>query len=255
SSGGNLERCRSWTMATVDAPGSFDGQAWVLFRLCRKSSARCLDVECVGAKESPLDPTGVPVIHAVGGGSAHVGRRGFVNPEPPLRRSMPTDRFLRPALSVCRSRRARHQDCRMRAHPERVPMRAVPANLLALILAAVAAGAQQRLADVDPRAFDPSPGSLPRAFAPLGNHVLFCAEAPSSMGLWRSDGRPGGTTRIAELIMPFDLDIVPIGTRAVFVAFGGNTLGLWSTDGTAAGTVQVRGGLAFVPERSDLFVR
>ena len=102
------------------------------------------------------------------------------------------------------------------------------------------------------RAVDVVPGvgqSLPGFMTKLGGTVYFAANTNGSgdaadRELWKTDGTPAGTTRVAD-VAPGVLSSNPenfttAGGRLFFVAAdAGGDRELWSSDGTAAGTVEL----------------
>jgi ELWxxDGT repeat protein len=81
------------------------------------------------------------------------------------------------------------------------------------------------------------------ALAPVGNQIFFAAtDGGPLIEPWKTDGTPGGTSRIASL--PFDQTLYgfrPWNGGAVFLT----NLEIWSTDGTASGTRTLGPGVAF----------
>ncbi len=77
----------------------------------------------------------------------------------------------------------------------------------------------------------------PSSFAPLGSLLFFQASDGSGFEPWRSDGTPGGTTKVATLGQPGQgsspSDMSPFGNQVLFSANGTEA---WASDGTAAGT-------------------
>ena len=75
---------------------------------------------------------------------------------------------------------------------------------------------------------------------PFRDAVVFLVDVPGSGAeLWRSDGTPGGTSRV-KLLGPSACLAPPrrVGRSLVFLAGdGGGGCALWSSDGTTAGTV------------------
>lgn len=116
----------------------------------------------------------------------------------------------------------------------------------------------------------PAPSHGPNAFLPVGDRLLFAAtDAEAGDEPWTTDGTPGGTVRLANLVPD---DPVPNGSRPELLASNGafglfvaNGSELWRTDGTAPGTFQllasaevggaagIGGSIAFVDGR-DLWV-
>lgn len=77
----------------------------------------------------------------------------------------------------------------------------------------------------------------------VANETLFFSGGSEYQGLWRSDGTPGGTYRIAD-VMPYVLnDEMPTAaSHDRFLYFTtGDEDGIWRTDGTPAGTTKVYG--------------
>jgi ELWxxDGT repeat protein len=81
------------------------------------------------------------------------------------------------------------------------------------------------------------------ALASAGNRLFFAASNGSPwFEPWKTDGTPGGTSRIASL--PFDETLYgfhPLNGGALFLT----NVGLWSTDGTANGTQALGAGVPF----------
>ncbi|HEY0513556.1 MAG TPA: ELWxxDGT repeat protein [Thermoanaerobaculia bacterium] len=87
--------------------------------------------------------------------------------------------------------------------------------------------------------------TFPGAFAPAGNLLFFGAtDGPPFIEPWKTDGTPGGTSRIASL--PYGETIYecrPGGDGMVFQT----NLGIWSSDGTASGTHSLGPGWGNLP--------
>ncbi|MFL6194290.1 MAG: ELWxxDGT repeat protein [Thermoanaerobaculia bacterium] len=100
------------------------------------------------------------------------------------------------------------------------------------------AAGTRRLRDITPGEY----GSAPREFVRAGNFVYFFATAPDGNGLWRTDGTPRGTRRVALLPRySAPQDLVAAGPRLFFrlgppLITAGENKALWTSDGTAGGT-------------------
>lgn len=92
--------------------------------------------------------------------------------------------------------------------------------------------------------------SSPDALAKLGKFVIFSASdgiLPGDHGreLWRSDGTPGGTKMVKDMVTG-ETSSAPCGTtklgdRVIFGAYSGaDGYELWRSDGTKQGTKQVK---------------
>ncbi len=114
--------------------------------------------------------------------------------------------------------------------------------------------------DINPVAI--ATGSSPSSFVSLGAAAVFTAtDGETGLGLWRSDGTPAGTLKLADLCPLWS----SCGTvRPLAVAEGRAFLALdrdlWVTDGTVAGTrlltddlVAIGGEAAWVPEQRALY--
>ncbi|MFL6194292.1 MAG: ELWxxDGT repeat protein [Thermoanaerobaculia bacterium] len=94
-----------------------------------------------------------------------------------------------------------------------------------------------RLRDITPGLY----GSAPSDFTPLNGRVYFLAQGPDGPGLWRTDGTPRGTRRVALLpATTLPRDLVATDSRLFFrsgpVTFPPQPQILWTSDGTAGGT-------------------
>jgi ELWxxDGT repeat protein len=81
-------------------------------------------------------------------------------------------------------------------------------------------------------------------FAVLGDQVVFVAvDAAHGAELWRSDGTPGGTSLLQDVVPgPESLDpdfLVSIDGALLFGVRHGTEAGLWRSDGAAAGTQRI----------------
>src|SRR5438874_12517422 len=77
--------------------------------------------------------------------------------------------------------------------------------------------------------------SKPGPYVGYGGSVYFFADEPlveSSSSLWKTDGTPAGTTRVA--MNQGGQDFYPLPKTLLYIRNGAN---LWSTDGTDAGTL------------------
>jgi ELWxxDGT repeat protein len=88
----------------------------------------------------------------------------------------------------------------------------------------------------------PGPYSAEQLHA-AGGEVYFYGFEDEENALWRTDGTPAGTRRLAAEVYPTS-DFVRLGAVLLFAADARdadrfNESGLWKTDGTAAGTVPV----------------
>jgi ELWxxDGT repeat protein len=133
--------------------------------------------------------------------------------------------------------------------------------LLGLLAAVPALGLEPYLVkDINP--VPGVTGSSPSNFISLGGVAVFTAfEGETGLTLWRSDGTPAGTWRLAE--------ICPIGGSCGYVQFLAKVEGraflilgqdVWVTDGTDAGTLRLTDdllgvalGAAWVPEQRALY--
>ena len=78
-------------------------------------------------------------------------------------------------------------------------------------------------------------GSLPRAFATLGNRLMFIADDSGGTAVWSSDGTESGTQRVAPITGDVDEAIVS-GGLYYFVRKTSTEAALWRSDGTTSGT-------------------
>ena len=87
--------------------------------------------------------------------------------------------------------------------------------------------------------------TFPGAFAPVGNLLFFGAtDGTPFIEPWKTDGTPGGTSRIASLPYGETLyECRPGGDGMVFQT----NLGIWSSDGTASGTRSLGPGWGNLP--------
>jgi len=110
----------------------------------------------------------------------------------------------------------------------------------------------QRLADTRnglSGGMNPLSTSRPQ-FATLGGTAFFGANDGSHLGLWSTDGTPGGTAKVVDLVVAGEVNDRVIGARTIgsgvylahrdftagsYVATGG----LWYSDGTAPGTLEL----------------
>src|SRR5581483_1096969 len=84
----------------------------------------------------------------------------------------------------------------------------------------------------------------------VGNTLLFVTYERDENGfalstqLWKSDGTPAGTTRLATWPQPtnfsWTLRSIVLGNAMIFQVMNGNELQLWRSDGTADGTTMVK---------------
>jgi ELWxxDGT repeat protein len=84
-------------------------------------------------------------------------------------------------------------------------------------------------------------GNSDAAFADVNGVLVFSARAPEGRGLYRSDGTPAGTSKIAPLVGGA-LGFSPVFNGSLYFAAddgGGSGSELWKTDGTPAGTTRV----------------
>jgi ELWxxDGT repeat protein len=95
----------------------------------------------------------------------------------------------------------------------------------------------------------------------VGNEVYFRGFGAEGANLWRTDGTPGGTRKLAADLY-LESDFVRAGSSLLFVAksrhdvFGFLEDGLWRTDGTARGTFPVKvplGGFYQAPQELTAF--
>ncbi|HEV2851512.1 MAG TPA: hypothetical protein VHC97_01795 [Thermoanaerobaculia bacterium] len=97
------------------------------------------------------------------------------------------------------------------------------------------AAGTRRLRDITPGEY----GSNPRNFVLAGGFVYFFADAPGGTGLWRTDGTPQGTRRVALLpTFTRPINLTAAGSRLFFragVDFSTQN-SLWTSDGTPQGT-------------------
>jgi ELWxxDGT repeat protein len=94
------------------------------------------------------------------------------------------------------------------------------------------------LKDINPTTL----GNSAAAFADLNGVIVFSAQASEGRGLFRSDGTPAGTSKIAPLVGGAD-GFSPVFNGALyFSADLGDGAGteLWKTDGTSGGTTRVK---------------
>jgi len=123
------------------------------------------------------------------------------------------------------------------------------ATLLAVCMATAVAGSAPAMPEAPSdgpaalvaninQTIDPRAGSRPWGFTTAGRYVYFVADdGEVGEALWRTDGTPDGTIRLAELAgQP-----VAVGD-AVLLSVDGD---LWRSDGTPAGTRRLREGDAY----------
>jgi ELWxxDGT repeat protein len=80
------------------------------------------------------------------------------------------------------------------------------------------------------------PGNVsPKEIAGSGTSLFFTAGAASELSLWKTDGTPAGTARVASLPLTFVSEMRSLGARLAMIV--GDEL--WVSDGTAAGTQKV----------------
>jgi ELWxxDGT repeat protein len=86
-------------------------------------------------------------------------------------------------------------------------------------------------------------GAVPTGTVAWRDALYFSATGSDGMGLWTSDGSPGGTRLLHDLKTPQrpapgrPFQITPAAQRLYFVA---ESAELWTSDGTAAGTTMLR---------------
>lgn len=80
------------------------------------------------------------------------------------------------------------------------------------------------------------------AFAELGNGIFFLVlDGQGASSLWRTDGTPGGTQRVASPSGDFEFQALWTANSSLYLLAsvpGDGPARLWKSDGTAAGTVE-----------------
>lgn len=84
-------------------------------------------------------------------------------------------------------------------------------------------------------AADQANGSSPRAFASVGNRLMFIADDSGGSAVWSSDGTDSGTQRVASITGEVDEAIASAGLY-YFTRKTTTAAELWRSDGTAEGT-------------------
>jgi len=84
-------------------------------------------------------------------------------------------------------------------------------------------------------ASDQANGSAPRAFASVGNRLMFIADDSGGSAVWSSDGTDSGTQRIAPVAGQVD-EAIASGGLYYFTRKSVTEAELWRSDGTADGT-------------------
>jgi trimeric autotransporter adhesin len=103
------------------------------------------------------------------------------------------------------------------------------------------AGGTKMLVDLDPamHGFHDPVSSAPRFFDVAGDRLVFAAMKNGRVGLWATDGTPGGTTVIHEPLLKLNRGVA-LGSNLIFAATDGrHGIELWRTNGRREGTALI----------------